>query len=263
MFGLFGEKEPPDIPKLKEENDVKGLIKALHYNKDPYTIVEAIKALEQLSFVDPVQSSITNLELRITRNHENRLVRLQSIETTRKHAVKHFAFYTEVLVSDYLEVYSKVQNHLTNMGFSLSSYIGDDLFVYENFMRVITIDSPQVLYDALNDSDSSIRASARKGIDEITEIGEIDLIKKLVDANDWWSKSQSTKILGAIKSNKSINPLINQLRISKEKQIRINIIEALGNIGDPQAIPALNDALKDKKRGVRKSAEKALKKINY
>lgn len=262
MFGLFAEKNPPDIPKLKKDNDVKGLIKALQYNKDPYIILEAIKALEQLSLLDPVQASITNLELGVTRNHENRLVRLQSIETTRKLAVKHFSFYTEVLVSDYLKVYSNVQNHLIKMGFRLSSYIGDDLFVYENFMRVITIDSPQILYAALNDSDSSIRTCARKGIDEIKYIGENDLIKQFVDANDWWSKSQSAKILGAIKSNKSINPLINQLKISKEKQVRINIIESLGNIGNAQAIPALNDALKDKKRSVRKSAEKALEKIN-
>ncbi|MBL7182901.1 MAG: HEAT repeat domain-containing protein [Anaerolineae bacterium] len=50
LFGLFG---PPDVEKLMAEADVKGLIKALSYQKDPSVRKRAAEALGKLIHGQP------------------------------------------------------------------------------------------------------------------------------------------------------------------------------------------------------------------
>ena len=55
---LFGK---PNVRKMKEEGDVKGLIKALSYTKDPYTCEFAVDALGQIgdpAAVEPLISAL-------------------------------------------------------------------------------------------------------------------------------------------------------------------------------------------------------------
>jgi len=72
-------------------------------------------------------------------------------------------------------------------------------------------------------------------------------------------KYWSTVVLGAI-GREALTPLIEALR-TDNKEIRFFAAEALGKIRDPQVIPYLLEALRDKSWPVRKSAADALEEI--
>ena len=55
---LFGK---PNVKKMKDEGDVKGLIKALSYTKDPYTCEFAVDALGQIGDPAAVEPLIAAL----------------------------------------------------------------------------------------------------------------------------------------------------------------------------------------------------------
>src|SRR5690554_3034255 len=62
FLGLFG---PPNIEKMKARRDIKGLIKALSYQKDEEIRADAASALgelEEQSAIDPLINTLENDE---------------------------------------------------------------------------------------------------------------------------------------------------------------------------------------------------------
>jgi hypothetical protein len=69
--------------------------------------------------------------------------------------------------------------------------------------------------------------------------------------------------LGAIKSQRSVEPLIHTLMTDMSSEVRWVTALALGEIRDKRAIPALLASLKDKDRYVRYGSAKALEQIGW
>ena len=69
--------------------------------------------------------------------------------------------------------------------------------------------------------------------------------------------------LGAIKSPRSVEPLIHTLMTDESSEVRWVAALALGEIGDKRAIPSLMASLQDEDRYVRYGSVKALKQIGW
>ena len=73
----------------------------------------------------------------------------------------------------------------------------------------------------------------------------------------------AVEALGAIKSQRSVEPLIHTLMNDTSNEVRWVTTLALGEIGDKRAIPALLVSIKDKDRYVRYGCVKALEQIGW
>jgi HEAT repeat protein len=73
----------------------------------------------------------------------------------------------------------------------------------------------------------------------------------------------SIEALGAIKSPRSVEPLIRTLTYDNSNEVRWVAAVALGEIGDPRAIPPLVNALREEDRYVRYGAVASLKRLNW
>jgi FOG: HEAT repeat len=69
--------------------------------------------------------------------------------------------------------------------------------------------------------------------------------------------------LGAIRSPRSVEPLIRKLKSDPDSEIRWVAALALGDIGDHRAVPALEEALHDSERYVRYGAVISLESFNW
>ena len=68
----------------------------------------------------------------------------------------------------------------------------------------------------------------------------------------------AAEAVGELGDPRAVPPLLKNLILSDEEEVRIAIVKALGKIGDLQAVPHLIQALGDKKWEVRKYAALAL-----
>ncbi|ADZ08722.1 PBS lyase HEAT domain protein repeat-containing protein [Methanobacterium lacus] len=120
------------------------------------------------------------------------------------------------------------------------------------------------LVNTLKDTDSDVRWKSVMALGKIGKPAVGELLKSF-DTDDWQLRSQIAVVLGKIKDERAVEPLIDSLYNSRyknqNKYVRGRIIEALGNIGDERAVDALINALDDQYIYVRIKAEEALKKI--
>jgi HEAT repeat protein len=120
------------------------------------------------------------------------------------------------------------------------------------------------LVNALTDSDSDVRWKSVVALGKIGKPAVGELLKAF-ETDDWQLRSQIAEVLGKIKDEKAVDPLIDSLYSSRykhqNKYVRGRIIEALGNIGDERAVDPLINALDDQYIYVRIKAEEALEKI--
>ncbi|NIM14972.1 MAG: hypothetical protein GTO45_23650 [Candidatus Aminicenantes bacterium] len=68
------------------------------------------------------------------------------------------------------------------------------------------------------------------------------LLRTLEDEH-WWVRKTTATALGAIKSRQAVPTLITKLRSDPNRLVRGRAAQALGNIGDPSAIDALEEAV--------------------
>jgi HEAT repeat protein len=81
-----------------------------------------------------------------------------------------------------------------------------------------------------------------------------DLIRMLSSENRGWRYS-AAQLLGERKVAKAVEPLIERLEVEKDYSVRLVVMQALHNIGDSRAIPALKKvAQTDRNRTVRHMA---------
>jgi HEAT repeat protein len=122
----------------------------------------------------------------------------------------------------------------------------------------------QPLVNTLKDTDSDVRWKSVMALGKIGKPAVGELLKSF-DNDDWQLRSQIAVVLGKIKDERAVEPLIDSLYNSRyknqNKYVRGRIIEALGNIGDERAVDALINALDDQYIYVRIKAEEALQKI--
>ncbi len=120
------------------------------------------------------------------------------------------------------------------------------------------------LVNALNDEDSDVRW---KAINALGKLGKpaVENLLKAFETDEWQVRGRIAEVLGNIKDERAVEPLIDSLYNNRyknqNKYVRGRIIEALGRIGDERAIDPLIQALDDQYIYVRIKAEEALDNI--
>jgi len=87
-----------------------------------------------------------------------------------------------------------------------------------------------------------------------------DLIKALQYRKASYVQLQAAEALGRIGDSQAVDPLITALK-NEDIPLRIATVEALGRLGDPRSVKPLIDTLNDRRATVRKAALNALKKL--
>ena len=284
MF-LFGR---PNVEKMKEKRDIKGLVKVL--TSDSYRRWDAAEAL--------VEIGKPSVELLCT-----------VLKTTNKHELENAAYVlgrigdsraVEPLCAALKASGSQVR---LNAAIALGK-IGDaravDLLCAalkdtESQVRLAAADALAKIGDsrafnplctALQDQDIYVREAvvkaldkiglpdsvinkvwykiASKRLDELTSFGS-DAVEPLCDSLTLFSYDTRSLVaaidaLGNLGDNRAVMPLCDILK-DRDEWVRANAVKALGKIGDYRAVVPLCDILKDRDKWVRANAATALGKI--
>jgi HEAT repeat protein len=279
-MGLFG---PPNVEQMKAKGDVKGLIKALRYQKDArvrQAATEALGAVRDVRAVEPLIAVLKDTD-----------------KNVRWAAVKALGESGDARAVDQLIALLKDRN-LRNIAADTLGKIGDaraikplilDLndsdpyycreaaealrkigwqpdkdekgayywIILGQWDKCIEIGSPAIkpLAARLKHSGSPQAADA---LAKIGELSVESLIAVFKDSNSQ-VREYSAKALVMIGSP-SVEPLITALN-DGAKDVRQTAEDALGKIGDARAVEPLIVGLKDREEAVRKSAAEALGKI--
>ena len=225
VFGLG----KPDIKKMENEKDIKGLMRALKYNNDESIRREAAFAIGKITSPD-IQTPETQL------NDE------KSDLNHRTHR------------SDDIEVPTVVM--------LIHSFEDEDWDIRKNATKsLVKIGKPSVemLIKALKGEKWRVRWHAAETLGEIGDIPAVEpLIKALNDENNGVRSNSMIALVNI--GEPAVEMLINALK-DKKCPIRSNAAEALGEIGDTRAVKPLIKALTDEDSEIQKIATKALKKF--
>lgn len=118
-----------------------------------------------------------------------------------------------------------------------------------------------VVIRALGDPDFYIRKSAIAACEHFLSPLTVDGLIKVLRDGTFSEREDAIKILGRIKDRRALQPVADALLYSDWMSIRSEAAAALGNMGFPEAVPALIEALKDFEAPVRANAAEALGQI--
>ena len=104
-----------------------------------------------------------------------------------------------------------------------------------------------------------------RAADALGTLGEpaCDPLLRLLDFPKVNVRLGAIDALGGIKSSRSVDNLMRKLKGDHDNEVRWAASLALGQIGDPRAVPALEEALKDRDRYVRYGAVKSLETLHW
>jgi HEAT repeat protein len=256
MF-LFG---PPNVEKMKARRDVKGLIKALEYQKDSNIRAAAARALGELEdprAVEPLIAALKDAEWR---------VRLAAAESLGKigdaRAVKPLI---AALQDDSTLVVATAAKSLGQLGdisaaASLVNLLTSESQVFVCLHAAEALDklgwkpdnhdkSAVWYFITKNDWKKCVEIGLPAVEPLIAILEKVGSVKKNIDAA--WA-------LGMIGDIRAVKPLINALRTAQDERVRWSAAKALGKIGHSRAVQPLIDALQDKEWSVRSTAAEAL-----
>lgn len=114
----------------------------------------------------------------------------------------------------------------------------------------------ELLLDAVNDTDETVRAEAIKGL-WIKDDRVVAVLIKAMNDNSEMVRIAAARALGAIADKRGVDSLLKSLK-DKNEENRIFVIESLGRIGDERAVDPLIEALNDPSAMIREKAIKAL-----
>lgn len=250
---LFG---PPDIPKLKKQRNIKGLIKALNYRKDKEVRAQAVEALGKLRASDAIPELIQALkdpEARVTIAAEKALSGM-----------------AKTAVPALIQALADPELRQSACGLLGKS-------------RAMEAAGP--LTAMLKDEDENLRAAAVQALDLIGD-GRVrdDLVPLLNDPSqfvrertakalksmDWLppTKADQARLLAGLKKwedmpalgKAAVPTLIEALNNSNFYHAR-DAAQALGKIGDPAAVDALIGCLENERFEVQMAGAEALGQI--
>lgn len=221
-MGLF---RPPDVKKLKKNNDVKGLIKALSHRNDIEVREQAAEALGNIgdtAAIQPLASALADG----TGVRKRAIVSLGNIDDPR--AARH-------LVRILTKNCSRDRN--------------------EVIKAIVKLENTAVepLIEALGEESEYLRISAAL----LGKIGNKKAVEPLIDTmyktKDHFARTEAAKALGNIGDARAVEPLIRALG-DEWRGMRCSAARALGNIGDNRAVEPLTERLGDADPEVRSSA---------
>jgi HEAT repeat protein len=262
--GLLG---PPNIDKSIIERDVKGLIKALRYEKLGGERRRAMDILGDIGDARALEPLIGMLK------NEDYGLRISAAEALGKlgntHAVKPLI---TLLKDQYVDVKRAVANALNKIGppglepliVSMKECGNSELRkrvteVLCEFCRVWTIDtsSLELLIAMIKDEDRDVRISAASVLRCSRHALATEALIAALKDEDFFVRKHVVEELGYFGNARAVEPLIVALK-DKFFEIRRSVIVALGYIGDARAVDPFIDALKDENDGVRIEAASAL-----
>jgi HEAT repeat protein len=261
-MGLFG---PPDVGKLKAKRDVKGLINALGYRKEPTIQRAAAEALGALgdtraapALIAALKSGYSSADLR-----QVTAVALGQIGDAR--AVEALV---DALKDKERNVREAAAEALVRIGApAIPSLIAaaQDPAVRGDVVKALgQIGAPAVepLIAALKDGDESVRDAAAV---VLGQAGDPRAVEPLIATfkEEHWSYVRddlpAAQALGQIGAP-AVEPLIAALK-HEDWRMRQAAAKALKHIGDPRAVEPLIAALKDEDARMRQAAAEALGQI--
>lgn len=236
---LFG---PPNIQKMKEKGDVKGLIRALSYEKDIYIQKAAWEALLEMGHIKKAAQEIAKLGHPWVTPHlihmlndarvKYRVAAAKALQRLKDPRAIH------PLIASLDDETKPMQNAST--------------------LALVAIGAPAIepLIEALKAEQEKVREGAAEALADIGPPAMEPLIYLLFDENDL-ARKHAAQALGIIGDTRAVNPLIRLLN-DWESEVREMAAWALGQIGDTRAEEPLRALLKDTDYDVRTKAEEAL-----
>jgi HEAT repeat protein len=118
--------------------------------------------------------------------------------------------------------------------------------------------SAGALAAALGDDDRRVRLRAAHALSDLDELQKAPAaLIRAAESNDAEFAEAAINALAEIHDPATVDVLIGRLT-SPSRDIRLRVVEALGNIGSQKAVPGLMKALKDSDAEVRRAAAEAL-----
>jgi HEAT repeat protein len=253
---------PPDVEKLKAEGDVKGLIKALGYQKDPRIRCRAADALGSFGDAGVVEFLMQALK---DDSWTVRKAAAQSLGQMRDaRAVEPFIAALEGGTEDVRKAAAKALGQI------------GDVSAVEPLLAALREDSWGVraaaagalaligdvravgpLGDTLRDADLGVREAAA---DALIRIGApaLELFVSALQDHNWDVRRTAARALGQIRDARAVGPLSAALRDPQDSWLRRAAAVALGQIGDASSVESLVAALHDPDALVRDAAAEAL-----
>jgi HEAT repeat protein len=114
----------------------------------------------------------------------------------------------------------------------------------------------------LHDRDPNIQWRAADALGSLGSPALPLLIREL-DSRHVAARIGAVEALGAIRDPRAVRPLIDAMEHDHNPEVRWVAALALGNIGDPAAVPALLFVLRDRERYIRSSAAMALDRLGW
>ncbi len=258
--GLFG---PPDIPKLKANKNITGLIRALGYQRDYSIRKDAARALEEIGHpaVEPLLKELNNEEITVRINiieifgkiKDPRVIEpLKAVaQKDKEPSVRRAA--DEVLKR--MEIPADVDKLRANQDIEGLIKVLDnpgDPLVYDTvlirnraFHRLMDIGPPAVepLIAALEHKNFTVRIYAVRILGNIDDPRVVEpLIRVLKNEVEPNGRAEAANSLGKIKDERSVEPLIEALK-DRDNVVRSAAATALGAIGDVRASQPLFTAM--------------------
>ncbi|WP_119071417.1 HEAT repeat domain-containing protein [Aggregatilinea lenta] len=282
---LFG---PPDVKKLEAKKDIKGLIRALEYERDKEN------ERRKLSGSSYARGATKDVE-RIQRN----MKRASDIRESAAQALGKLSNPDAVMplidaLDDNDRVYQVAADALAQLkdsraiaplvrqitkgrdsAIKITKEIDSELAV-EPLIRALQDENEparrqaakalrqlgdaravEPLIQALQDKNGDVRLAAAGALMQLGDARAVDPLIQTLEDNDSNVRQQAASALGQLGDSRAVDPLIQTLR-DEDWRVRETTIEALGQLGDGQAVEPLIQALEDKEYTVRKGAVRAL-----
>ncbi len=222
---IFG---PPNIEKMKEKKNIKGLVKTLEYNRgdgSEQICIEAIRALDEIQDSQAIHPLV-----------KRALYGTQDVKSAAIQALTHFGTPAIDTLTESLKSSSPIERR--NAAQALKGF-GDSAI--------------EPLIASLSHKTPGIRQTATEALGDFQNGQSTSALIALLDDESSHVKSTAVEALKKV-GEPAIELLVQALDKQTDNEQRMIIIEILGGIQDTQVIPLLKNLLKDSDVNVRKKA---------
>ena len=216
-MGLF----KPNVERLAQKRDVKGLAKALFYEKDPNVRCAAAKALDKIGDIQAVEPLVAALR------DTDKYVQKAASQALVQMGEKAVGPLVEVVTGDLGIIEYGTKLDVRRMA-------------AESLAAIASMTEVDGLIAAFSSADQSVRKFSATALSWNHEARVSDALISLLGDKDYYVCLEAAKSLGKIGDPRAVEPLIEVLQSGSPPR---EVARALGEIGDLRAVQPLIDAL--------------------